>query len=67
MRCKNVKLFFRGPLDNMRTRSPLIKELQRKIEKTYALDTGITNIEKFVIGDHGYKEFYLEEQIQSVV
>ena len=53
--------------DSMRTRSPLIEELQRKIEKTYALDTGITNIEKFIIGDHGYKEFYLKEQIQSVV
>ncbi|GJQ60810.1 MAG: hypothetical protein D8M57_12055 [Candidatus Scalindua sp. AMX11] len=51
----------------MRTRSPLIEELQRKIEKTYALNTGITNIEKFVIGDYGYKEFYLEERIQSVV
>jgi hypothetical protein len=51
----------------MKTRSPLIEELQRKIEKTYALDTGITNIEKFVIGDHGYKELYLQEQIKSVV
>ncbi len=51
----------------MRTRSPLIEELQRKIEKTYALDTGITNIEKFVIGDRGYKEFYLHEEIKSAV
>ncbi len=45
----------------------LIEELQRKIEKTYALDTGITNIEEFVIGNKGYKEFYAEEEIKTVV
>jgi hypothetical protein len=45
----------------------LIEELQRKIEKTYALDTGITNIEEFVIGNKGYKEFYAKEEIKTVV
>jgi len=38
----------------------LIKDLQNKIERTYALNTGITNIEKFIIGDVGYKKFYSE-------
>ena len=47
----------------MKIRHPLIKELQRKIEKTYALDTGITNIEQYIIGDKGYEEFYAEENI----
>ncbi len=46
---------------------PLIEELQRKIEKTYALDTGITNIDEFVIGNKGYKEFYAKEKIRTVV
>ncbi len=51
----------------MKIRHPLIKELQRKIEKTYALDTGITNIEQYIIGDKGYKEFYAKEEISTVV
>jgi hypothetical protein len=51
----------------MKIRHPLIKELQRKIEKTYALDTGITNIEQYIIGDKGYKEFYAKEKIVTVV
>ncbi len=51
----------------MKIRHPLIKELQRKIEKTYALDTGITNIEQYIIGDKGYEEFYAEENIRTVV
>ena len=51
----------------MKIRHPLIKELQRKIEKTYALDTGITNIEQYIIGDKGYKEFYAKEKIRTVV
>ena len=51
----------------MKIRHPLIKELQRKIEKTYALDTGITNIEQYIIGDKGYKEFYAKENIRTVV
>jgi len=51
----------------MKIRHPLIKELQRKIEKTYALDTGITNIEHYIIGDKGYKEFYSKEEIRTVV
>lgn len=46
---------------------PLIKELQRKIEKTYGMDTGIANIEQFVIGDMGYKIFYANEEIRRVV
>ena len=51
----------------MKIRHPLIKELQRKIEKTYALDTGITNIEQYIIGDKGYKELYAKEKIRTVV
>ncbi len=43
----------------------MINELQRKIEKTYALDTGITNIEQYIIGDKGYKEFYANEKIMT--
>ncbi|MGR3319823.1 MAG: hypothetical protein ACUZ8O_15255 [Candidatus Anammoxibacter sp.] len=45
----------------------LIKDLQRKIEKTYALNTGITNIEQFIIGDAGYERFYTHEEIETVV
>jgi len=51
----------------MKIRYPLIKELQKKIEKTYALDTGITNIEQYIIGDKGYEEFYANEEIRTVV
>ena len=51
----------------MKIRYPLIKELQRKIEKTYALNTGITNIEQYIIGDKGYEEFYAKEKIRTVV
>ncbi|ODS31898.1 MAG: hypothetical protein SCARUB_02978 [Candidatus Scalindua rubra] len=51
----------------MQIRHPLIKELQRKIEKTYALDTGITNIEQYIIGDRGYRELYAKEEIRTVV
>ena len=51
----------------MKIRHPLIKELQRKIEKTYALNTGITNIEQYIIGDKGYEEFYAKEKIRTVV
>lgn len=51
----------------MEIRYPLIEELQRKIEKTYALDTGITNIDQFIIGDIGYKEFYAKEEIKTVI
>ncbi len=51
----------------MKARLPLIHELQRKIEKTYALDTGITNIEQYIIGDKGYEEFYAKENIRTVV
>jgi hypothetical protein len=51
----------------MKIRHPLINELQRKIEKTYALDTGITNIEQYIIGDKGYEEFYAKEKIRTVV
>jgi hypothetical protein len=51
----------------MKIRHPLINELQKKIEKTYALDTGITNIEQYIIGDKGYEEFYAKEKIRTVV
>jgi hypothetical protein len=51
----------------MKTRHPLINELQRKREKTYALDTGITNIEQYIIGDKGYEEFYAKEEIRTVI
>ncbi|MFQ5963748.1 MAG: hypothetical protein ACE5KZ_05635 [Candidatus Scalinduaceae bacterium] len=51
----------------MRTKCSLLEELQRKIEKTYALDTGITNIYQFVIGDIGYSKFYAKEEIKTVI
>ncbi len=51
----------------MKVRPPLINELQRKIEKTYALDTGITNIEQYIIGDKGYEKLYAKETIETVV
>ena len=45
----------------------LIKDLQKKIEKTYALETGITNIEQYIIGDIGYKRFYMGKEINTVI
>ncbi len=45
----------------------MLEELQRKIEKTYALDTGITNIEQFVVGNIGYTKFYEKEEIRTVI
>ena len=45
----------------------LIKDLQKKIEKTYALNTGITNIEQFIIGDAGYEKFYIHKEIKTAV
>lgn len=51
----------------MNDQPPLINELQNKIEKTYALDTGITNIEQYIIGDKGYEEFYANEKIRTVI
>jgi hypothetical protein len=51
----------------MRIRHSLINELQKKIEKTYALDTGITNIEQYITGDKGYEVFYAKEEIKTVV
>ncbi len=45
----------------------LIKDLQRKIEKTYALDTGIANISRFVIGDIGFNMLYGNDEPSNTV
>ncbi|HIE27411.1 TPA: hypothetical protein EYP66_09010 [Candidatus Poribacteria bacterium] len=41
----------------------LLEELQRKIEKTYAMDTGIEDVGKFIIGDRTYRRLYGDERI----
>jgi hypothetical protein len=41
----------------------LLEELQRKIEKTYAMDTGIEDVGKFIIGDKTYQRLYGDERI----
>lgn len=41
-------------------REPLLFQLQRLIERTYRMTTGVTEIGRFVIGDEGYRRFYGE-------
>jgi len=41
----------------------LLEELQRKIEKTYAMDTGIEDVGKFIIGDKTYQRLYGNEHV----
>jgi hypothetical protein len=36
----------------------LVLHLQRLIERTYDLDTGISDLSSFIIGDEGYDRFY---------
>ena len=38
--------------------SSLLETLQQVIERTYDLDTGVTDIGRFVIGDEGYRALY---------
>jgi hypothetical protein len=45
----------------------LLEELQRKIEKTYAMDTGIDNVDKFIIGDRTYQRLYGEGRIVTSI
>ena len=40
------------------TRGSLLETLQRVIERTYDLDTGVTDIGRFVIGDEGFRALY---------
>jgi hypothetical protein len=37
---------------------PLLLDLKRVIERTYDLDTGISDITPYIIGDAGYRRFY---------
>jgi len=41
-----------------RTRTSLLENLQGLIERTYDLDTGVTEIGRFVIGDEGFRRIY---------
>ncbi|MFQ5701617.1 MAG: hypothetical protein ACE5HU_07220 [Acidobacteriota bacterium] len=41
-----------------RTSDSLLEALQRIIEKTYDLETGVRDIGRFVIGDEGYRAIY---------
>ena len=45
----------------------LLEELQRKIEKTYAMDTGIKDVSKFIIGDKTYQRLYRDEWIATSI
>ncbi|MFQ6040993.1 MAG: hypothetical protein ACE5PV_09065 [Candidatus Poribacteria bacterium] len=45
----------------------LLEELQRKIEKTYAMDTGIEDVSKFIIGDRTYQRLYGDERIVTSI
>jgi len=42
----------------MRSRTSLLETLQRVIERTYDLDTGVNDIARFVIGDEGFRALY---------
>ena len=42
----------------MRAGNSLLETLQRVIERTYDLDTGVTDIGRFVIGDQGFRALY---------
>lgn len=45
----------------------LLLELQKLIERTYDLDTGISDITPFLIGDRGFREFYGQAQLVQKV
>jgi hypothetical protein len=40
------------------TRPPLVLQVQRTIERTYDLDTGVADISPFIIGDEGFARLY---------
>jgi len=42
----------------VRSGSSLLETLQHVIERTYDLDTGVTDIAQFVIGDEGFRALY---------
>ena len=42
----------------MRAGNSLLETLQHVIERTYDLDTGVTDIGRFVIGDQGFRALY---------
>jgi len=46
---------------------PLLVQLQRLIEKTYDLDTGLDDITPYIIGDEGYERFYAGRPILQKV
>jgi len=45
----------------------LLEELQRKIESTYAMDTGVEDVSKFIIGDKTYQNLYGNERIVTSI
>ncbi len=48
-------------------RTPLILRLQRLIEQTYDLETGVEDIAPFIIGDEGYARLYAARPLVRVV
>lgn len=46
---------------------PLLVQLQRLIERTYDLDTGIADIAPYIIGDEGYARLYSERPVLNKV
>jgi hypothetical protein len=46
---------------------PLLVQLKRLIERTYDLDTGLSDIAPFIIGDEGYERFYAGRPILQKV
>jgi len=47
-----------GEVPARHAHSSLLETLQRVIERTYDLDTGVTDIGRFVIGDQGFRALY---------
>ena len=46
---------------------PLLLQLQGLIERTYDLDTGLSDIAPYIIGDEGYERFYAGKPILQKV
>jgi hypothetical protein len=49
------------------TGGPLLVRLQRLIERTYDLDTGIADIAPYIIGDEGYERLYSDKPVLQKV
>ena len=48
-------------------RTALIQHLQRLIERTYDLNTGIDDLAPFIIGDEGFARLYASRSLVRVV